>query len=75
MIIKKYLKIYSVNPFYLIFGKVNGYFEKINGNEYLTLVPTNERKQKIKKYEELWIKIKDLIGPITKNSGEYDESI
>ena len=75
MIIKKYLKIYSVNPLYLIFGKVNGYFEKINGNEYLTLVSTNERKQKIKKYEELWIKIKDLIRPITKNSDKYDESI
>ena len=42
--IKKDLKIYSVNPFYLIFHKVNGYFEEINGNKYLTLVPTNESK-------------------------------
>ena len=74
MIIKKYLKIYSVNPLYLIFGNVK-YFEKINGNEYLTLVSTNERKQKIKKYEELWIKINDLIRSITKNSDKYDESI
>ena len=37
----KYLKINSVNPLYLIFGKVNGYFEKINGNKYLTLVRSN----------------------------------
>ena len=28
--IKEYVKIYSVNPLYLIFGKVNGYFEEIN---------------------------------------------
>ena len=39
---------------------MNEYFEKINGNEYLTLVPTNESKQKIKKYEELWSRIRDL---------------
>ena len=66
MTIKKDLKIYSVNPLYLIFGKVNGYFEEINGNNYLTLVSTNESKEKIKKYEELWIK-SDLIRSITKN--------
>ena len=47
--IKKDLKIFSVNPLYLIFNKMNGYFEEINGNKYLTLVPTNESKDKIKK--------------------------
>ena len=30
--------------FYLIFSKANGYFKKINGNKFLTLVPTNKRK-------------------------------
>ena len=43
----KYVKINSVNPFYLIFNKVNGYFEKINGNTFLTLALTNENKEKI----------------------------
>ena len=47
--IKKDLKIYSANPLYLIFNKVNRYFEEINGNKYLTVVPTNESKEKIKK--------------------------
>ena len=49
VMIKKYLKMYIVNPLYLIFGNVNGYFEEINGNKYLTLVPTNKSKEKIKK--------------------------
>ena len=31
----KYAKINSVNPLYLIFNKLNGYFEEINGNKYL----------------------------------------
>ena len=69
----KYVKINSVNPLYLIFNKVNGYFEEINKSKYLTLVPTNETKEKIKKYEELWSKIRDLIRSITKNSNDYDE--
>ena len=40
---------------------------------YLTLVPTNGSKEKIKKYEELWIQIRDLFRSITKNSDDYDE--
>ena len=69
----RYAKINSVNSLYLIFCKVNGYFEDINKSKYLTLVPTNESKEKIEKYEELWIKIRDLIKSITKNSDDYDE--
>ena len=51
---------------------MNGYLEEINGNKYLTLVPTNESKEKIK-YEKLLIKIRDLIRSITKNLDDYDE--
>ena len=54
-------------------NKMNGYFEEINENKYLTLAPTNESKKNIKKYEELWIKIKDLIRSVTKKSDDYDE--
>ena len=56
MTIKEYVKIYSANPLYFIFRYVNEYFR-----ETLTLVPTNKGKGKIKKYRELWIKIRDLI--------------
>ena len=68
--IKKDLKISSVNPLQLIFKEMNGYFDEINGNQYLTLVPTNESKDKTKKYEEQWIKIRDLISPVTKKSDD-----
>ena len=64
----KYVKINSVNPLYLILNKVNGYFQEINENKYLTLVPTNEGKDKILKYEELWSKIRDLIRSMNKKS-------
>ena len=64
---------HNVNTLYLNFYKVNGYFEIINKNKYLMVVPTNESQEKIKKYEELWIKIRNLIRSITKNSDYYDE--
>ena len=51
---------------------MNGYFEETN-EKYLTLVPTNESKEKIKRYEELWSKIRDFIRSVTKNSDDYNE--
>ena len=44
----KYVKINSVNPLYLITSKVNRYFEEINKNSYVTLVPTTESMEIIK---------------------------
>ena len=37
------------------------------------LIPTNECKEIIKRYEELWSKIGDLISSVTKISDDYDE--
>ena len=39
----------------------------------LTVVPSNESKEKIEKYEELWIKIRDLIRSKTKSLVDYVE--
>ena len=64
----EYVKINSVNSLYLVFNKVNWYFEEINGNKYFALVTTNESKEKVKTYKELWIKIKDLISSVTEDS-------
>ena len=46
---------------YLIFRNVNRKLMEVNGNRYLTLVLTNKSKEKIKKYEKMWIKTRDLI--------------
>ena len=60
----------SVNLFYLIINKRNGYIEESNVSRYLTLVPTDESKDTLKKYEELWSKIRDM-----KNYRAKSESI
>ena len=38
----------------------------------MALVSTNEGKYILKKYEEMWSKIRDLVRPIT-NWDDYDE--
>ena len=42
----KYVKMNNVNPLYIIFSKVNGYFEEIDVNKYLTLAQNNKTKEK-----------------------------
>ena len=68
------MKIYSENLLYLIFRNINGYFEKINESRYLTLVPTNESKEKIKQDKELWNNIRDFIKSLTNSSDDYNEN-
>ena len=68
-----YVKINSVNPLYFIIDKLDGYIEESNGNKYLTLVSPDKNEDTLKKYTELWDKIKDLIRSVTNTSGDYDE--
>ena len=48
----KYLSnvtINSISPFYLNINKINGYIEESNESRYLTLFPTDESKDTLKK--------------------------
>ena len=56
-----YESIHSVNPLYLIVGKVDGYIEESNGNKYLIFASTDKNKESLEKYTELWDGIKYLI--------------
>ena len=42
-------------------------------NKYLMLVPTDESKDTLKTYKELWTKIRDLIRSKCNNSEYYHE--
>ena len=69
--------IYSVNPFYLLIGKVDGHIERSsaeqnNGNIYLVFDSTDENKEVLKKYKELWDRIKNETEIISNSKkGEY----
>ena len=68
-----YENIYSVNPLYLIIGKVDGHIEcEKNGSKYLVFDSTDENKEVLKKYTELWNGIKNEIETINGGKkGEY----
>ena len=61
----------GVKPLNLILNKMNQYTEEHNRNKHLILVHTDESKESLKKYEELWKKIKDLLRSINNNSDDY----
>ena len=69
--------IYSVNPLYLIIGKVDGHIEEKNGSKYLVFDSTefhstDEIKEVLKKCTELWDGIKNEIETINGGKkGEY----
>ena len=64
----------SVKHLCFIINNTNGYIEQSNENTYLTLIPTNENKDALKNYEEIWIKIKDFIRSANRSSNGYDEN-
>ena len=61
----------SVNPLYLMINEMFGHFEEKNGNKYLVLDDVDEKKEVLKKYEEIWEGIKKEIETI--NGGEKIE--
>ena len=68
--------IYSVNPLYLIIGKVDGHIEcnsvqKNNGNKYLVFDSTDENKEVLKKHSDVWDGIKNKIKAM--NGGEKND--
>ena len=68
--------IYSVNPLYLIIGKVDGHIEEKNESKYLVFDSTDENKEVLKKYTELWDGIKNEIETINGGKeGEYGKDV
>ena len=56
--------IYSVNSLYLRVDHVNGYIKKKGVNKYLIFDSTNENKDVLKKYNDVWDGIKNEIKTI-----------
>ena len=46
--------IYSVNPLYLLINHANGYIEEKGVNKYLIFDSTDENKELLKKYDDVW---------------------
>ena len=69
------IKINSVNSLYLIIGTINRRIEENNKNKCLTLVPTDKSEGKLRKYEKIATKIRDLIRSVSNKSDDYDKTL
>ena len=62
-----------LKPLYPNINNANGYIQESNGNKYLTLVPLDESKYKLKIYGEIWRNLKNLNRSTNNNSNNYAE--
>ena len=65
--------IYSVNPLYFIIAHANGYIEEKNGNKYLIFDSTDENKEPLKKYSDVWNGIKNKIEEVSSGECNYEK--
>ena len=66
------MNINSVNPLYLGISRVNGYIEEKGIDKYLVFDSTEENKELIKNYNDVFNGIRDKIGQIN-NECDYEK--
>ena len=65
--------IYSVNPLYLIIAHANGYSVEKGTNKYLIFDSTDENKELLKKYNDVWNGIRDKIKEVSSGECDYEK--
>ena len=65
--------IYSVNPLYLLVNHANGYIEEKGVNKYLIFDSTDENKELLKKYNDIWNGIKNKIEEVSNGECDYEK--
>ena len=71
--VDNYENIYSVNPLYLIIAHANGYIEEKGVNKYLVFDSTDENKELLKKYNDVWNGIRDKIKEVSNSECDYEK--
>ena len=65
--------IYSVNPLYLLINHANGYIEEKGVNKYLVFDSTDENKELLKKYNDVFNGIRNKIKKISGDECDYEK--
>ena len=66
--------IYSVNPLYLLINHAKGYTKEKNASEYLIFDSTDENKELLKKYNDVWNGIKNKIEEVSSGECDYEKN-
>ena len=62
-----------MNPLYLRVDHVNGYIEEKGVNKYLVFDSTDENKELLKKYNDVWNGIKNKIKEVSSGECDYEK--
>ena len=62
-----------VNPLYLRVDHANGYIEERNGSECLIFDSVDENKELLKKYNDVWNRIKNKIREVSSDECDYEK--
>ena len=65
--------IYSVNPLYLLIDHASGYIEEKGVNKYFVFDSTNENKELLKKYIDIWNGTRDKVKEISSGECDYEK--
>ena len=65
--------IYSVNPLYLLINYASGYIKEKGMNKYLIFDSTDENKELLKKYNDVWNRIRDKIKETSSDECDYEK--
>ena len=65
--------IHSVNPLYLRIDHANGYIEEKGVNKYLVFDSTDENKELLKKYNDVWNGIKNKIKEVSDKECDHEK--
>ena len=67
------VKIFSVNPLYLLINHASGYIEEKGVNKYLIFDSRDENKELLKKYNDVWDGIRDKVKEVSTGECDYEE--
>ena len=62
-----------MNPLYLRVDHANGYIEEKGVNKYLTFDSTDENKELLKKYNDVWNRIRGKIKELSSGECDYEK--
>ena len=67
--------IYSVNPLYLRVDHASGYIEEKGVNKYLIFYSTDENKELLKKYNDVFNGIRDKLKEVCSDECDYEKHL
>ena len=62
-----------MNPLYLVVNQASGYMEEQNENKYLVFDSTDENKDLLKNYNDVWNGIKNKIEAVSSAECDYEK--